>query len=154
MRPKRTATYRYREYQGRTELRKAAARRLRDAEKLLDAGGLHTHCAAYVAGYAIKCKLKAIAMEVFDVWTLSDLVKKWNVDDRDVFTHGLECFAKRLPLYSRFQQSAVWKDFTGQVNRWRPSWRYMPGNPKDEYRDRSFLEAVKRVYQWLEANRG
>lgn len=143
-----------REHQGRSELYRAAIRRLRDAERLLEDGPEHAHCAAYIGGYAVECKLKAIAMEIYDVWTLSDLATKWNVDERDVFTHGLECLAKRLPLWPRFQRSSVWREFAGEVNRWRPAWRYMPGSPGDAARSQTFLKAVKSVYEWLEANRG
>ncbi len=110
----------------------------------------------YIAGYAVECKLKAIAMEIHRCLTLEDLAKKWKVDDRDVFTHGLECFAKRLPLYNRFRKSEVWGDFAGKVNQWRPSWRYKPGEADANMieRAKAFLEAVRRVHKWLEANKG
>jgi hypothetical protein len=145
-----------REHQGITELRKAAFRRLRDAEALLRAGGEHAHCAMYVAGYAVECKLKAIAMEVHNCVTLEELARRWQVDEREVFTHGLECLARRLTLYSRFVKSGVWRDFSGQVNRWRPSWRYKPGEASVKMNQKAdaFLRAVERVCKWLDANRG
>lgn len=140
-------------HEGRTELRKAAIRRLQDAERLFADGAIHAHCAAYIAGYAIECKLKAIAMEVFNVWTLSQLAVCWGVEESEVFTHGLESLLNRLPLVTCFRQSDVWRDFVEHVNHWRPSWRYNPGALQAE-QYRSFLEAVKRVYHWLDANRG
>jgi hypothetical protein len=140
--------------------RKAAFKRLRDAVKLLDRRdhidwpdqkGLHSRGAMYLAGYAIECKLKAIAMEVFRCRNLKELQRKWSVTEQDVFTHGLESIAMRLPVYHRFRKSDVWKDFAGQVNRWRPAWRYDP----DDHQNKSaaaFIEAVQKVYNWLDSN--
>ena len=144
------------ESQGRTELQKASARRLKDAESLLRQGPWHAHCAMYIAGYAVECKLKAIAMEIHKCQTLDELAQAWGVDEREVFTHGLECFARRLTLYQRFRQSSVWRDFSGQVNKWRPSWRYKPGEVHGSIvvKAHLFLDAVRKVHKWLEANRG
>jgi hypothetical protein len=113
------------------EQRKAAFKRLRDAIKLLDRHqdnvdwlkrkGLHARGAMYLAGYAVECKLKAVAMEIFRCRNLKELQDKWSVTEHGVFTHGLEAIAMRLPIYDRFRKSSVWKDFAGQVNRWRPS---------------------------------
>lgn len=110
----------------------------------------------YVAGYAVECKLKAIAMEIHNCHTLAELSQEWDVDDREVFTHGLEAFAKRMSLWNRLTLSDVWRDFSSQVNRWRPSWRYKPGESNDsiEGRAKAFIDAVQRVYNWLDANRG
>ena len=68
-----------------------------------------------------------------------------------MFTHGLEVFAARLPLYGRLRRSEVWRDFAF-VNEWRVSWRY---SPRDLSGDEvaPFIDAVERVCQWLEANR-
>ena len=149
-----------REFSKVTDQRKAAFKRLRDAKKLLDyqeavdwrqTKGKHARGAMYLAGYAIECKLKAIAMEVNRCRTLQELQAKWAVDERDVFAHGLESLIKRLPVYERFTNSSVWKPFTAQVNRWRPSWRYDP----DDYPNGNaaeFVQAVQMVYDWLENN--
>lgn len=143
------------EHHGRSDQRRAAARRLADAKALLRSAGLHRRGAMYLAGYAVECKLKAIAMESVNVWTLADLARRWRVDDREVYQHGLEALVKRLPLYHRLQRSVVWRDFASHVNRWRPSWRYNPSEPvKNDRRDEAedFMDAVERVYRWLESN--
>lgn len=140
-----------RQYNGRTNLRKAALKRKADAWALLECGKAHARGAIYLGGYAIECKLKAIAMEVYSCWTLDQLAKEWKVDDKVVYAHGLESLAKRLPLYDRFSRSSVWKDFSGHVNRWKPSWRYDP-KPYAVKDAKDFLDAVGRVYKWLESN--
>ncbi len=149
------------EFSKTADQRKAAFRRLRDAIKLLDCQdggddwlekkGLHARGAMYLAGYAVECKLKAVAMEIFRCRDLRELQCKWSVTEQDVFSHGLEAIAMRLPTYSRFRQSPAWRDFAGQVNRWRPSWRYDP----DDHRNKSaaaFIEAVQNVYNCLDTN--
>jgi hypothetical protein len=140
------------DYSGRTEQRKAALRRLADAKCLVNEGTPHRRGGLYLAGYAIECKLKAIAMEVFGCWSLADLALKWDVDERDVYSHGLEPLAARLPLYGSLQRSPVWRDFATYVNRWNPSWRYNPREPDESYAI-SFTNAVERVFKWLESNR-
>lgn len=117
----------------------------------MEAGERHTRGAAYLGGYAIECKIKAIAMEIYDCWTLDQLATKWRVSDRDVYTHGLEALLARLPFYDRFRASQTWRFFS-VVNQWRPSWRYSP-LPIGLERAGEFLQAVDRVYNWLEANR-
>jgi hypothetical protein len=145
-----------RENDGVSAMTKAAVHRRADAEALIRGEGdarspKHSRGAAFLAGYAIACKLKAIAMEVHSARTLQDLVAKWRVDDRDVYTHGLEAMIDRLPLRDRFRESAVWRDFAGQVNRWRVSWRYDPRQlSSDEVS--TFMDAVNRVYKWIEGN--
>jgi hypothetical protein len=143
-----------------TEQRKAAFKRLRDAEALLDEKdgdwskqkGEHARGAMYIAGYAVECKLKAIAMEVNGCRDLEELRRRWRVTEQDIYTHGLEALARRLPLYHRFRRSTVWRSFTTQVNRWRPSWRY---DPHDHLNGTAaqFIAAVRDVYNWLETNR-
>lgn len=152
-------------FNGITDQQKAAFKRLRDAWKLLspelsrgqalvrwkEENGRHSRGAMYLAGYAIECKLKAIAMEIYRCPTLAELAIKWDVNDREVYTHGVEALARRLPLWKTFQRSVVWLDFAGQVNRWQPSWRY---DPTDWNNNKAlvFIEAVDRVYKWLSSN--
>lgn len=80
-------------------------RRKLDAWALLGCGARHARGAAYLGGYAVECKLKAIAMELFDCWTLAELARRWRVDDRAVYQHGLEALASRLPLWTRLKAS-------------------------------------------------
>lgn len=52
----------------------AALKRLADARLLLSTRrNEYSRCAGYLAGYAVECKLKAVAMEVLDCWTLDEL---------------------------------------------------------------------------------
>lgn len=144
-----------RDHHGRSDLRKAAVKRLLDAKALHARGRAHGRGAMYLAGYAIECKLKAIALEVYNCWTLEGLAAKWGVQEQDVYTHGLEAFASRLPLYRALRSSDQWVAFARLVNRWRPSWRYDPTDPvverqRDEAGD--FIQAVNRLFQWLDAN--
>jgi len=142
-----------RTHNGRTELRKAALKRLRDARALLRAGKDHARGAGYLGGYAVECKLKAIALEVYDCWHLDELARKWKVDDRQVYTHGLEAILRHLPVYRKFRASSIWaSDFASQVNQWRVHWRYDP-HDWSVGRAEAFLESVERVYNWLETNR-
>jgi hypothetical protein len=139
------------DHQGRSELRKASRKRLEDAYALLEAGSEHAHCARFLGGYAVECKMKAIAMEAYGCWTLAKLAEKWKVDEQEVFTHGLERFAKRLPCYYRWRNSPAWSDFASKVNMWRPWWRYDPHDVSVGIAE-AFLDAVERTLNWLEAN--
>lgn len=142
-----------RTHNGRTDLRKAAFKRLRDAKFLLRGGNENARGAAYIGGYAIECKLKAIALEVFDCWTLDGLAKKWKVNDQAVYTHGLEAILRHLPVYKKFKATPIWGiHFASQVNAWRVHWRYDP-HDWTVPRAQAFLDSVERVYNWLEANR-
>lgn len=140
------------QHNGRTDQRKSALKRLRDAQKLYNTDGPHLRCSMYIAGYAIECKLKAIAMEIHEVWTLSELAEKQKVSENDIYTHGLEALASNLPLWYNLQKSDVWWDFVKHVNHWKVSWRYNPNEPTREDAE-SFMNAIERVYKWLDSNR-
>ena len=140
-----------RDFHGRTQLRKAGLKRLGDAHALARLEGPHRQGARYLAGYAVECKLKAVAMEVYDCWTLQQLSQRWAVPEAEVYSHSLESLASRLPLYDRLRESDVWRDFVA-VNRWTPAWRYDPVEPTPQATER-FLAAVERVLKWLDAHR-
>lgn len=143
-----------RDFQGRVALRKAALKRLADSKALLNAAGNHKRAATYLAGYAVECKLKAVAMEVNDCWTLEQLAARCGVSEDVVYQHGLESLFKRLVqhAYPRFQKSHHWRgDFVGKVNRWKPSWRYNPHEPSGQ-EAAGFVEAAERICQWLNNN--
>lgn len=153
------------EHNGLSDQRKAALKRHLDAKALFsvrkpadesDEGARHPHGrgAMYLGGYAIECKLKAIAMEIYRCRTLKQLATRLKIDEREVYTHGLEALARRLSrLFSALRASRVWQDFSGQVRKWRPSWRYDPSDcTVGEAGD--FLESVDRVFLWLDSNRG
>lgn len=139
------------QYHGRTEQRKAAIKRKADAWALFEKGEQHFRGAMYLAGYAIECKLKATAMEVFEVDNLKELSDRIGGDVNSVYTHGLESLVGLMPFESRFRNGDAWKDFSLYVNRWSPAWRYDHRNPsRDEVE--TYLAAVNNVYRWLEAN--
>lgn len=145
------------DFQGRTDIRRAAFRRLQDARALLSKGPAHAHGAKYLGGYAIECKLKAMAMELYDCFTLEQLAVRLKVPEKDVFTHSLESILSQLHrLHQRAMNNrAIWRSFS-HVNQWDPSWRYLPGDESDEIKfpAKGFLDDVEVVYNWLEANRG
>ena len=114
----------------------------------------HGRAAMYLGGYAVECKLKAILMEMHRCITLSQLIKRLDVDERDVYTHGFDALGKHLPrLFTRMRQISVWSDYTHRVNQWKPSWRYNPADPFAGEAD-LFVSAIERVYRWLDNNRG
>ncbi|HEY8751323.1 MAG TPA: hypothetical protein VIM11_25290 [Tepidisphaeraceae bacterium] len=139
------------DFQGVSEQRKAALKRKRDAWALLEKGPSHARGAMYLGGYAIECKLKSIAMEIYRCRTLAQLAIRLRLKDSEVYSHGLEASAKNLPLYGRLQKSPVWRDFSSYVNRWRPSWRYDPNDFTSAHAE-AFLQALDRVYHWLDSN--
>jgi hypothetical protein len=148
------------ENQGLTDLSKAAARRLGDGlalEQLAVADPKRAHCAKYIAGYAIECLLKTIALETYGCYSLQELAQKLDISDDEVFVHGLEKIARRLPsLYNRLKScKAQWRAFA-RVNQWQPSWRYEAGEAGRYAAESaaSFLADVQVVYNWLETNRG
>lgn len=105
----------------------------------------------YLGGYAVECKVKAIAMEAYRCWTLEQLLRRLDLGEREVYSHKLEALVELLPSYERFKASHVYRDFASRVNQWRPEWRYDGSDPPvDEAR--KFLEAVDKVTEWLNNN--
>lgn len=140
------------EYDGRTDLWKAAIKRKADAMRLFEAGKSHYAGSMYLAGYAIECRMKAIMMDAYGVLTLKDLGGRMSLDERDVFTHGLEAMVETAPFGESLRRSPVWRDFAKHVTLWKPSWRYDP-RERTEREARDFLDAVDRVFRWLDTNR-
>jgi hypothetical protein len=108
-----------------------------------------------MGGYAVECRLKAIAMEIYGCWTLRELSERLDVTENDVFQHGLEALLGKMPKGLQDNMKAdrsVWRAFTGQVNRWKVSWRYAP-RPLTGEEAQTFLYAVDTVFDWLDANR-
>ncbi|MFQ5492463.1 MAG: hypothetical protein ACE5GE_17275, partial [Phycisphaerae bacterium] len=131
----------------------AALKRKADAWALLTEGGEgHSRGAIYLGGYAIECKLKALAMERYHCSTLKDLEEKRSLPYGELHTHGLIALLRHLQLYDKLRRSEVGRDFANYVGRWTPHWRYNPRN-WPEAKARAFLEAVDRVYVWLDNNR-
>lgn len=141
-----------REHDGRTDMWKAAIKRKADAHRLFESGRPHYTGAMYLAGYAIECRMKAILMDAYHVLTLKELADRMSLNEKDVFTHGLEGLIEVAPFGDSMRHSPVWRDFVEQVILWKPSWRYDP-RERTESEARNFLDAVDRVYLWLDTNR-
>jgi hypothetical protein len=138
-------------YGGISELRTAGRKRLRDARTLLSTGeARHARGSAYLAGYAVECRLKAIAMEIFRCQNLEELAIRWRVSAGEVYHHKLERFARRLPLWNRLQKSPVQRSFAA-VNGWCVFWRY-DGRDWTVAKARAFYDNVVRVLEWLDKN--
>src|SRR5439155_8197658 len=100
-------------------------------------------------------KIKSIAMEVHRCRTLEQLKHRLNLDEAEIYAHGLEALIKKaLPegAFVRLMRGPAGRPFASQVNRWRPAWRY-DGRDWDTKAAGLFMAAVDEVYRWLEANR-
>lgn len=148
-------------FHGVSEQRRAAIKRLADAKALLQVEnsddwrrrkGPHARGAMYLAGYAVECKLKSIAMEVRGCKTLAELSRQLNVDERDIYSHGLESLLELLPgLRHRLHDSPLRKTFFSTVSAWRPSWRYDPEDHENAAAEK-FVTATEEVYHWLDCH--
>ena len=79
-------------------MRKAALKRRADAWALLQTGkAQHARAAGYLGGYAIECKLNAIAMEIYECWTLEELAQRLRGSEQDIYSHRLETLVMQLP---------------------------------------------------------
>lgn len=105
-----------------------------------------------MGGYAVECTIKAVAMEAYNCWTLEALAARLKVDERTVYTHGLEALLRQLPAYMRFMRSDVGRlHFAARVVQWRVSWRYNPVNwptPKASL----FIDSCEAICNWLLVN--
>lgn len=111
----------------------------------------------YLAGYAIECMIKSIAMEAYGCSTLEALKDQLGLTDHDIYIHRLEGLILRImPQGSldRLRQGPAGRAFITQVNTWQPSWRYDPADVSPAKAE-VFLDAVDAVYvySWLETNR-
>jgi hypothetical protein len=141
-------------YKGVTEQRAAALKRKRDAAALLYKGKDHTRGAMYLGGYAIECKIKAIAMERHGCQTLDELRRKLRLANTQVYSHALEVLMQDL-LPSGSAKRLLLGDagdaFRARVNQWSVQWRYDARNPSQGVAH-EFLDAIDVVWDWLENN--
>ena len=139
---------------GVSELGKAGKHRLDDAWSLINA--VRWRGAMYLAGYSVECLLKTKLMRMFDCRHLRELEeelirRKALPAQATVFTHQLELLLGLTKAKDRLRQNEEnWRSFN-IVNRWIPAWRYTADlSNKDDAID--FVEAVKKVSQWIEHN--
>ncbi|HRQ72190.1 MAG TPA: hypothetical protein PLU35_04090 [Phycisphaerales bacterium] len=125
-----------------------------DAKRLAAQGPEHSRGAMYLGGYAIECKVKAIAMERHGCDDLDALRKRLGLSSQQVYGHRLEALIQRLlpgGVFERLTTGVAADAFRGQVNRWTTEWRYDSSNAPAGQADR-FLAAVDVVWNWLENN--
>ncbi len=133
----------------RSELKKLAEMRLKDARSLLDTRR-YAAC-YYLAGYAVECALKACIAKQFRANTIPNqkLVNS-------VYQHQLEGLVGVAGLKQDLdQESAADSDFEASwnvVKDWKPDTRYRAGATRREAQD--FYDAITDpahgVLQWLQ----
>ncbi len=114
-----------RDFHGRVDQRRAAAKRLADAERLLGRAGTagwreqrgnHSRGAMYLAGYAVECKIKACMMEMYDCMTLAELTAKIEVNEAIIYQHGLEALLSLRPGWlAMLKRSDLGREFLGSL---------------------------------------
>jgi hypothetical protein len=139
----------------RAGMHKASLRRLADAKALLRMNEKqHGRGAMYLAGYAVECKLKATAMERFGCTDMYELMDRRQLDERDVFQHGLASLLDKFGMKKALLNSEVAKDFVACVNRWSPQWRYQHREREEGLHPEQFVESAERIVKWLGNNPG
>lgn len=152
------------EYDGISQYRKAAARRLRDAEELLEppslasqeqgAGERHLRAAVYLAGYAIECILKVyIISRVAGAVSLAGAIEDRRAMGEQIPNilgaegHRLTILLSLTDLETYLMDEERKKDWSICV-KWKSAWRYDPNPPTDNAWE--FVSAVRRIYHWVE----
>ena len=153
------------EYDGISQYRKAAARRLKDAQELLQPPSIepneqgadtrHLRAAVYLAGYAVECILKVyIIAQVASAQSLATAIQTRR-DAGEVIPnilgadgHKLTILLSLTDLEARFTDEERKKDWSLCV-KWKSTWRYDPQPPKTTDASQ-IVAAVSRIYQWVE----
>jgi hypothetical protein len=154
------------EYEGISQFVKAAERRLRDAEELLQPPTLapqeqgaetrHLRAAVYLAGYAIECILKVYIIQQQGVKTLTaavDALRKAgkNVPDlNSTIGHHLQRLLSLTDLERQLDNERERKKDWNICLKWRSNWRYDPTSPTRANAE-EFVKAVRSVYAWVKA---
>ena len=153
------------EYDGLTQYRKSAARRLRDAEELLQPPSLaleeqgaetrHLRGAVYLAGYAVECILKAyIISQSGSAMSLADVVEERKQAGEQMPNilgadgHNLSLLLSLTDLEERLTTDEHKKDW-GTCVKWKSTWRYDPNPPTARFASEIVI-AVRNVYRWVE----
>jgi len=153
------------EYDGFSQYRKAAARRLRDAEELLQPPSLaleeqgaetrHLRGAVYLAGYAVECILKAyIISQTTSAMSLADAVEERRRAGEQVPNilgadgHDLRRLLSLTDLEGRFATDERKKDWSLCI-KWKSTWRYDPKPPTATFAS-EMIVAVRHIYRWVE----
>lgn len=153
------------EYDGISQYRKAAARRIKDAEELLQpptvdareqgAETRHLRAAVYLAGYAVECILKVyLISQVASANSLSDAVEARRAMGEQLPNllgaegHRLDVLLSLTDLEAQFSDEERRQDWSLCV-KWKSTWRYDPNPPPATFAF-EFVAAVRRIYRWVE----
>ena len=153
------------EYDGISQYRKSAVRRLRDAEELLQPPTLaseeqgaqtrHLRAAVYLAGYAVERILKVyIIAQTASATSLAEAVEvRRNAGEQipnllGAEGHRLTVLLSLTDLEERIEGEERKKDWSLCV-KWKSTWRYDPVPPEATFA-LEFVAATKRIYCWIE----
>ncbi len=132
----------------------ASRQRLADAQALFAAS--RWRGAMYLAGYAVECLLKAKLMQIYDCRTLRELeseLKRRSIlpAHGTVFTHQLKDLIRLAPGHPRLLNNSQMLSVFNDVNRWTPSWRYIP-TQATAGEATQFMDSTKKLMHWLSTN--
>ena len=158
------------EYDGITELLKAAPKRMDDARELLeqpsreqnrsDSAYRHNCGAQYLAGYAVECVLKAYIIDRTDAerrvrtrtWSEVLEFRRKNRKLPDLSgakSHDLGKLLQASNLSAIMDTDRDLKTNWGICCKWKPSLRYLPVPLTDRAATEEMVDACHRVYRWL-----
>jgi hypothetical protein len=154
-------------YDGHSELLKAAPKRLRDAQELLEEPTLEPHgsdadcrhlCGAcYLAGYAVECVLKAYVIRLLAHRTSQHLVR-WSQaivhfdgvhDLHGAASHNLARLLVVSELAGELDADPQMKRVWSMCVLWRPDWRYLRSNGMGPAEARQFVDACAAAHDWV-----
>jgi hypothetical protein len=110
-----------------------------------------------LAGYAVECGLKAFlirrlearhisARNLLDVaWALG-----FHKDERRFCTHDLEFLRDECGLHALMEGDPPAREDFMICLKWKPGWRYRSGRVETGVEPREFVDAMARVYRWVE----
>lgn len=153
------------EFDGASQFHKAALRRLRDAEELMQTPTLladesgaslrHLRAAVYLAGYAVECVVKVyLISRVSGAQTLSQALQSRRTrgealpDLSSAAGHNLALLLSATDLEAELDGDVERKKDWGICLKWRSSWRYDPDPPSPSFAQ-EFVEAVRRIHRWV-----
>jgi hypothetical protein len=167
-------------YDGRNDLRKAALKRPRDAEELLqeptldpkgsDAHRRHLCGAYYLAGYSVECILKVYIILLLDFRSRksrgSTRIENWSAavdhlgklpdksDLRGANSHNLGRLLRAAQLDAQIDRDEKAKQRWGRCAKWDFAVRYQQEDLPNHLRNRTeveeFVSACKAIHAWVE----
>ena len=151
-------------FDGITHYIKAAPRRLADARELLqhptyekgarDAGHRHLRGAAYLAGYAVECALKAyIISRIPGCQTFSQARERLPVDMSGARSHDFRLLAQATDLESDLLSRPELAGHWVWCRKWQPDLRYDGTHMTSKGDARRMVDAAEVIWRWVEARR-